>query len=244
MATVLGYDWRMKRLNRSSFAAFVVILALVFLSVPLFGQVYGPPASVTSTGFGGHPGSIHGVAPSVTSMGPQGYTPGRTQFPQNNGLFGQNSGQNINGHHRRNGYLYPGYYGYYGGYYDSGDDQANAPPAEDQYNGGPTIFDRRGSGAASYVPSPYNDNAQVGQSLPVPAPEPAAASEQPSTVLIFKDGHKSEVANYAIVGNTLYDLSEGRRLKIALDDLDLTATAKENETRGTDFELPSRPEAN
>jgi hypothetical protein len=243
MSTILGYDELMKRLNRASFAAFVVVLAIAFLASPLFGQVNGPPASVTSLGFGGHNGSIHGVAPSVTSMGPQGYTPGRTQGPQNNGLFGVNSNQNINGHHRRNGYLYPGYYGYYGGYYDNGDDQASGPPPGDQYNGGPTIFDPRGSGAASYVPL-ANDGAQASQSQSEPSSEPAAASEQPSTVLIFKDGHQSEVANYAIVGNTLYDLSEGRRIKIALDDLDLTATAKENESRGTDFALPTRAQAN
>ncbi len=243
MNEILGYDWRMKRLNRASFAAFVVVLAIASLASPLVGQVNGPPASVTSLGFGGHNGSIHGVAPSVTSMGPQGYTPGRTQGPENNGLFGVNSNQNINGHHRRNGYLYPGYYGYYGGYYDNGNDQASAPPPGDQYNGGPTIFDPRGSGAASYVPL-SNDSAHPSQGQAEASPEPAEASAQAETVLIFKDGHQAEVANYAIVGNTLYDLSDGKRLKIALDDLDLTATSKENESRGTDFALPTRSQAN
>jgi hypothetical protein len=243
MNTILGYDGGMKRLNQASLKALLVFLAAACLSVPMWGQVNGPPASVTSTGFGGHPGSIHGVAPSVTSLGPQGYTPGRSQFPQNNGLFGVNSNQNINGsgHHHHDGYLYPGYYGYYGGYYDSGSDQSS-PPSDDQYNGGPTIFDRRGSGGASYVPMPPDPPSQQAQSDP--APEPATASDQPSTVLIFKDGHQTEVANYAIVGNTLYDLTDGRRKKIALDDLDLTATAKENEGRGTDFELPGRGQAN
>jgi hypothetical protein len=63
-------------------------------------------------------------------------------------------------------------------------------------------------------------------------------------VLVFKDGHQVEVENYAIVGSTLYDLTGGRRQKIALSDLDLTATAKQNDDRGIDFQLPSASEAN
>ena len=39
------------------------------------------------------------------------------------------------------------------------------------------------------------------------AAEPVSA--QPSTLFIFKDGHQQEISNYAIVGSTLYDLSEG-----------------------------------
>jgi hypothetical protein len=63
-------------------------------------------------------------------------------------------------------------------------------------------------------------------------------------VLVFKDGHQVEVANYAIVGNTLYDLSGGHRQKISLADLDLNATAKQNDDRGIDFQLPAPNEAN
>jgi len=62
--------------------------------------------------------------------------------------------------------------------------------------------------------------------------------------LIFKDGHQLEVANYAIVGDTLFDLTEGRRHKIALADLNLTATSKQNEGRGIDFQLPAGAGAN
>jgi hypothetical protein len=63
-------------------------------------------------------------------------------------------------------------------------------------------------------------------------------------VLVFKDGHQLEVANYAIVGNTLFDLTGGRRHKIALTELDLTATAKQNDERGIDFQIPAGSEAN
>ena len=50
--------------------------------------------------------------------------------------------------------------------------------------------------------------------------------------------------NYAIVGSTLYDLSGGQRHKIALTDLDLRATAQQNDDRGVDFELPAGSTSN
>jgi hypothetical protein len=42
----------------------------------------------------------------------------------------------------------------------------------------------------------------------------------------------------------LYDLTGGRRQKIALADLDLAATEKQNEDRGIDFRVPGASEAN
>ena len=66
----------------------------------------------------------------------------------------------------------------------------------------------------------------------------APVDDEPQTTLVFKDGQQLDVANYAIVGNTLYDLTPGHRRKIALAELDLSATAKENDGRGIDFQLP------
>jgi hypothetical protein len=77
-----------------------------------------------------------------------------------------------------------------------------------------------------------------------PAPEPAPVSNQPDTVLVFKDGHQLEIANYAIVGSTLFDLTDGHRRKIPLSELDLRATAKQNDDRGIDFQVPLGGEAN
>jgi hypothetical protein len=62
---------------------------------------------------------------------------------------------------------------------------------------------------------------------------------QPWTVLIFKDGHKSDVINYAIVGDTLFDFGAGRTHKILLADLDLAATRKANDDHGVDFQIPA-----
>ena len=63
-------------------------------------------------------------------------------------------------------------------------------------------------------------------------------SDQPETVLIFKDGHRAEIRNYAIVGDVLYDFTSVRH-RIALADLDLSATTKENDERGIDFHVPA-----
>jgi hypothetical protein len=249
------YDLFVRLLNRAigaGLASVVFSLGLVALSATANAQINGMPASVTSPGFGGR--QVNGVAPSVTSLGPRGYTPGsptccfRGATPPK-GFATSHPNPDFR-HHAHNGNLAWGgvYAAPYYGYYDSGTDVAS-DPSGDQYNGGPTIFDRRGSGAApppstSYPARPRSYSAQSQPTDPAEQDETASASDQPQTVLVFKDGHQVEVANYAIVGSTLYDLSSGHRQKIALNDLDLSATAKQNGDRGIDFQLPSKSEAN
>jgi len=127
---------------------------------------------------------------------------------------------------------------------DTSDDDEDA-----EYQGGPTVFDRRGSGSDSYVPpssagpahaQDIPQDAPIAQSVSEPAPEPP----QPPTTLVFKDGHQVEVGNYAIVSQTLYDLTPGHPRKIALADLDLPATEKQNDDRGVAFQLPPSAQAN
>jgi hypothetical protein len=261
MGPKLEYDFSVQRLNRATGAGFAVVLFAVGLLALMLvstagAQVNGMPASVTSPGFGGR--QVNGVAPSVTSLGPRGYTPGSptccfrgTSLGSPRFVMNPNPPQNFH-HHHHNGSLPWGGAVYavpYYGYYDSGDEADNTPPDE-QYNGGPTIFDRRGPGTApAQAPAPYpgrvrSDKPQPEASDATPQPEAASAPDQPQTVLVFKDGHQLEVANYAIVGSTLYDLTGGRRQKIALAELDLPATAKQNDDRGIDFQLPAPAEAN
>jgi len=68
----------------------------------------------------------------------------------------------------------------------------------------------------------------------ISAESPAAA-----TVLVFRDQHKQEVQNYAIVGQTLFSFAPQRTQKIALGDLDIPATVKANEDRGVEFRVPT-----
>lgn len=224
-------------------------------------QVNGAPTSVTSPGFGGRP--VNGTPASVSSVGPQGYappfrtgTPGTVPF-QHHPKNGQH------GHHNEgnNTFVGPMYYAVPIPY---GVDGAPAPEDEAYANddadhqGGPTVFDRRGSGERSYV-APERDaapaHAQRDDAGPTrsersDATPPAEATPEPEpepldpTVLVFKDGHKLEVENYAIVGSSIFDLTQGRRHKIALAELDIPATRKANDERGVIFQLPPTPKKN
>jgi hypothetical protein len=82
------------------------------------------------------------------------------------------------------------------------------------------------------------------RTAPVPAPreEKESAAVLPATVLVFRDQHKREVDNYAIVGQTLWAFAAQRTEKIPLADLDLAATTKANDDRGLTFRVPSANE--
>jgi hypothetical protein len=62
--------------------------------------------------------------------------------------------------------------------------------------------------------------------------------ENAPTILVFRDGHRSETRNYAIVGKTLWMFTELRARKIPMSDLDVEATRKVNGDRGVEVPLP------
>jgi hypothetical protein len=68
--------------------------------------------------------------------------------------------------------------------------------------------------------------------------EKERAAVGPATALVFRDQHVEEVRNYAIAGGTLWVLNEQAAKKIPLTQLDLVATAKMNDDRGVDFQVP------
>jgi hypothetical protein len=74
-----------------------------------------------------------------------------------------------------------------------------------------------------------------------PAPKTGAQSKpEPDepTVLVFRDKHRQEVENYAIVGQTLWIFSEQRATKVPLSSLDVDATSRANDERGLEFRVP------
>lgn len=87
-----------------------------------------------------------------------------------------------------------------------------------------------------------NDQRNGNRDLYTRSSEPASEPPQPATLLVFRDQHKQEVRNYAIVGPTLWSFGQ-RTEKIPLSDLDLTATAKANDERGLTFHIPAASEA-
>jgi hypothetical protein len=82
---------------------------------------------------------------------------------------------------------------------------------------------------------------QGSQTQPATRSYTSAAPAQigPATVLVFKDGHTVDVHNYAIIGQTLWNLNEQIARKIPLSELDLDATVKANDDRGIPFKLPT-----
>jgi hypothetical protein len=205
------------------------------------GHAGGSPTSVTVTPHTGAFTPPTGAAHNASSNWSTTHTTNHANSHNNN----QNHNPQHNGH-------YPYGYGYgyaYGVPYavdNSGSNYATDDSDAD-CQAGPTVFDRCGSGPAA--PPSYNAQA----SGPAPVPQ-AAFADDPSpdsdpgpttpTTLVFKDGHQIEVDNYAIVGQSLYDLTPGHHRKIALADLDIPATQKQNDDNGNSFELPASAQAN
>jgi len=237
---------------RPSLSLSVAFLAVgLFVALPAAAQINGAPASVTSPGFGGR--AVNGPPASVTSLGPQGYAP--QHHPP---LTSAGNGFHHDGNHDRDGHRHQGQDSNFVGptwYAVPVPYAVEGGPAEDQpeqgadddadYQGGPTVFDRRGSGPRSYVPPvkdtpPAHTAERAREEAPAVEPDPPL----PPTLLVFKDGRTVEVANYAILGQTLFDLTPGRRHKFAIMDLDLEATRKQNDERGVTFQLPQTIQAN
>jgi hypothetical protein len=210
---------------RSCFLLFFVVAFSVAAFLPVQAQVNGVAPSVTSMGFGGR--AMNGVPPSVTSIG----------FGNNWSVFGNtnfllpanpNPARGSGRHHRRHrndgalvGVIEPAYAPY-------------APEPNDDV----LDADLSKSSAPPSFARPAEDRDSASQA-DAQTEEPVVP--QPATVLVFKDGHQSDVLNYAIVGDTLFDFAAGRTHKILLADLDLKATRKANDDRGVDFQVPLTP---
>jgi hypothetical protein len=242
MTSPLEYHIHVRHSIPAALALFALLaLPLVFVSTSP-AQINGAPASVTSPGFAGR--AINGPPASVTSVGPRGFA------PNSRVTFTAPKAPRTGDGHRRHLDTPPLVYGVpvpYAidlGATDEGNGaEGDADDNDPDYQGGPTIFDRRGSGAASYIPpvsSASRPHAVQNADEPPADPDPP----QEPTLLVFKDGRKLELGNYAIIGSTLFDLTPGHPRRVALADLDLEATRKENDDRGVIFRLPPTPQAN
>ncbi len=226
----------------------------VLLALPSAAQWHGPP---TTTTVGGHflapPPSVLSVSgphlapplPSVTSIPNYGYT--NFGYRPSYGRYGNGYG------HRGYGYGSAGYsyavpyyipmdgYGYdYGG--GSGPEMYSGPPIASSDPILHIVVEqppvRYPSGDPDYA------DARPAQTQPPPQEQSAVREAKPNepSVLVFRDGHQQEVANYAIMGQTVY-VFDKRTQKIALADLDVPATTKANDDRGLEFKIPSQKPA-
>lgn len=216
----------------------IAVAVLASASLPLMAQVNGVPPSVTSIGPNGRSTA---PPPSVTSMGPFGWqVPRGTTFP--NRVFPPHPGFHPGPQHRRSGAVIIPWYTPYPVYVYPDNAYTDAT--------GPEPSGAAESPAPPNAPEPATSYAPPVTPAPMTAPVPpttAAAVEPPAppllqenTVLIFRDGHRLEVTGYAIAGQDVLNLSGNGPRRIALADLDLPATIRENDDRGIDFRIPGR----
>ena len=127
-------------------------------------------------------------------------------------------------------YAYPGVYGDYG-WIDPG--YTNSAPYEASAAALPIYSDPNFQQQLEPAPPPPTTSTRHA-SPPQPAPP-----EEEAVTLVFKDGRPSEqIHNYALTRTMLYVRDQHRR-DIPVDQLDLAATQKANQSNGVEFTLPS-----
>lgn len=76
---------------------------------------------------------------------------------------------------------------------------------------------------------------------PATAPATTALAGEPTLTLVFKDGHRQSVRNYALTGSSVIVLdnaASGRQQRIPLTELNVAATEQAAEAAGLDFSPP------
>lgn len=215
----------------------MLTFALALSTAPLDAQrtagpeLRGIPASVTSP----RPdGTLRGIPGSVTDP--------RAAF----GFRGSFSFGNVRPlgplHHRPVAVVVVPYYAYPYFYDQSAFEQAQPAPqaVEPQVI---VIKDEttHSEGSARYGEHRFDDQEPARDEAvrPTPARVQPPEDDGPMTTLIYRDGSKTELRNYAIVGSDLLDLTKSPVIKrIPLASLDLNATRRRNEENGVDFYLP------
>lgn len=237
-ASQVGCPKGFKSFKRSALLVACLLLAASSLGQTRFGQMRGgyPLPSVSS--MGAYP------LPSVSSIPNMGF----------GNRFHNGAGFNHGGRFRSSGgaFAAPYYYIPLGGY---GYDYVGA----DMYSGSPNMYSGPPIGAnestlhiiVEQAPA-QSYRAPVDDTQAEVTPPPRVVQERPSTaleaksreptVLVFRDGHKQEVGNYAIMGQTVY-VFDNRAQKISLADLDVPSTVKTNDDRGMEFKLPPQKPA-
>jgi hypothetical protein len=227
-------------------AAFVLLLA----AAPLSAQHGGGHASsgghggmAGHSGFGGHAfGGTHSGSGIVAHPSARAYA--SRPLISSRG-FNHSGGMRLRTYGFRNNRYGYGAYGYpwlYGGIYDpywwwdSG-----SSDQEQQYEIGLANEMNQQSLEEQRVRRQVDQDVYA-RSAPPPPRDKERTEAVADTVLVFRDQHRQEVQNYAIVGQTLWNFAPQHTGKIPLSDLDLPATTKANDERGVDFRLPGAHE--
>jgi hypothetical protein len=118
---------------------------------------------------------------------------------------------------------YPDFAGY--GYDNSGSDAAQQPAA--------TVAPPDDGYRPDYGEPAYQDS---------PSTVANSAAAEPELTLIFNDGHREAIHNYALTGDTVIVMDQaasGRQQRIPLESLNLPATEQAAQQAGLDFSPPA-----
>jgi len=233
----------------------LIALSLGLVGTILLASLVASPAQ--AQGHGGHGFAPAGRGAATVS---RGHAVGRHFAGMRRGRHFAGSGIGPNYYP----YYDSGYYSYDSDYYPDYDYQdeageappppfraqtaAPAPPANPPKPPEALVMELRGDHwvrLTSYGPMAIAGEAGESQSGRVSGAA-QASSELPPAVLVFRDGHREEVAKYTIVGTTIsiktdYWSTGLWTRKIPIADLNLAATLQANQERGAKFSLPSRP---
>jgi hypothetical protein len=230
---------------RRSLQFAAILLTLSFAATTLCAQTRGTSSSNASGTSGGHHGggtggTSHFSGRTLSTQPSPGYV---SPFHQEIHLPGGGAGCYNCGYGVYGGYVYSGYEGnYYNGVGPSATDRILA-------NGGTfnnindTSADQQQSAPQQqpiYIRPEYPTNYATDNSTvntPLQNPTASASSDSPA-LLIFKDGTKLTIRNYAIYGANIVVLTPERR-KFPIAALDVAATQKANEEAGYEFKIPA-----
>jgi hypothetical protein len=219
-------------------------LSIVWLTTSVWAQRGG--VSAGHAGFQGHPGFSRGAPLVAGRSAARGFAGTTSRGAPFRGGFGTRFGFHHrffhNRFHRRFFAGFPGwwYYPYLGypGYYDypSYNQDASYDDARISEDLHAELQQER------YDIDRLRDEIERLSEQRQPAPKTELKEPKDDihslTVLVFRDKHTEEVQNYAIIGQTLWILNEARARKVPLADMDVPATIKANDERGTDFKVP------
>jgi hypothetical protein len=149
------------------------------------------------------------------------------------------------------GFGYPGF-GYYDPFLYAGPYAPTYPSYGEQYPAsnylsvqqGPSYESNQVNELTSEVQELRDEIYSLRQSFPQvynapPFEQPAASSRVAlPTILVFRDGHQVEAQGYAVVGQSIWVLTEQTSSRMLLSDLDVEATQRLNAARGVRFLLP------
>ncbi len=125
--------------------------------------------------------------------------------------------------------------------------QPPAPAVPEKPGTGPLLIEWRGDRYVRFGDLEKADEMESQRQADYSAkPSVSNAAEPSPAVLIYRDGHRDEIAHYAIADGVIYAddnyWQSGTWTKhIALASLDLAATLQANRQRGVTFTLPSAP---